>query len=307
MINQTPVSVGSSGQVVVRSSTVNLAAPSEGGKAGNAGSGAVGTVAPGQTALIDSQTISVGSSGIVVDGTTQAFTPLVSNPTPASAATITARGQTLAAEAISATVVVGGTTLNPGHVATIKSKVVGDGSSGLVVDGTTALFTTSSGISGQETPVTAITRFGSHTMAAVESSGTAVIDGVILNPGAVTTVDGHTVSDVSSGLVIDGRMTSLFADATTTAASTTLITIGSHTYTATEEGNGVVVIIGHTLLPGHVATIVGETISDASGKGVQASPTFPSLGGSAAGPTASSNAGAAGSQRVVAVLTGASA
>ncbi|KAK4499335.1 hypothetical protein PRZ48_009848 [Zasmidium cellare] len=380
VINQTPVAVGSSGQVVVGSSTVNLVAPSQTGSVGSgavltlggstvtasslSGGGVVlqgQTMAAGKTAVVDGQTVSVGPSGIVVNGATQAFSPLGSAATPASAAIITAGGQTMAAQASAGTVILDGTMLTPGQVATINGAVVSDASSGLVVDGTTALFTSNSGSLGQVAPITALMRFGSQTITAIESAGTAVISGTTLTPGQIATVDGHTVSDVSSGLVvdgttslwnggsgpvtqimdlgnqditvtesagtatidssitlrpgdtttidghmvsdassglvIDGKTTSFFAHAA--AASTTVVTIGSHTYTATEEGNGVLVVDGHTLSPGDVATIGGQTISDASGKIVQATPTFASAsGGANAAPAAAASTGGAGAIRV---------
>lgn len=376
VINQTPVSVGSSGMVVVGSSTVNLAAPTS---ASNTGSGAVvtlagstvtasslsrggvviqgQTIAPGRTAVIDGQTVSVGSSAIVVNGATQTFSPLASAATPASTAIVTAGSQTFGAQASAGTVVLDGTTLTPGQVATINGAIVSDASSGLVVDGSTALFTPVT--SGQAGPITAVMRFGSQTVTAVESAGTAVISGTTLTPGEMATIDGHTISDVSSGLVvdgttslwgggsgpvtqimalgdqditvtesagtatidssitlrpgdttsidghvvsdassglvIDGSTTSLFADA---SASTTVVTIGSHTYTATEEGNGALVISGHTLNPGSIATIDGETISDAGGKIVEATPTFASSpGGANAAAAATPSKGGARSMR----------
>lgn len=372
VINQTPVFVGSSGEVVVGSSTVKLAAP---GQAGNAGNGVVvnlggssvtasslsaggvviqgQTIAPGRTAVVDGQTVSVGSSGIVIDGATQAFSSLGTAAIPASAAIVTAGGRTLAAQASAGTIVLDGTTLVPGQVATINGAVVSDASSGLVVDGSTVLFTPAA--SGQAGPITAIMRFGSQTMTATESSGTALISGTTLTPGELATIDGHIVSDVSSGLivdgttslwsgatgpvtqvmalgdqditvtesagtatidssitlrpgdmtsidghavsdassglVVDGSTTSLFADA---SISTTIVTIGSHTYTATKESNGMLVISGHTLSAGGVATIDGEIISDAGGKIVEATPTFASsLGGVNAGPAATPSQGVA--------------
>lgn len=70
------------------------------------------------------------------------------------------------------------------------------------------------------------------------------------------------------------------------SASNTVVTIGSHKYTAIEKNKGVLIIIGHTLYAGAVALINGETISDANRKIVQAASTFASSPGDANGAAA---------------------
>lgn len=218
------------------------------------------TLAPGQVATVNGHTISDASTGLVVDGSTAAFSQLAVS-TQASGAVITAGEKAFTALASSGTAVFDGQTLTAGDVATVNGHVVSDASTGLVLDGSTVAFSQIE--TSQSAPVNgAVFSVGSRTFTAQETEGTAIFDGQTLTPGQVTVMSGHTVSDASTGLVVDGSTLS-FSQIASPTLSGAVVTVGPATYSAVEIG-GTVAFDGQTLTPGQVATISGHVFSDVS-------------------------------------------
>ncbi|KAK3116652.1 hypothetical protein LTR53_002766 [Teratosphaeriaceae sp. CCFEE 6253] len=225
------------------------------------------TYTPGQTFPLGTQTASLNTGGVVVDGTsTIAFSPPNANTGAAQTAVITDGGTTFTAVGDgSGAVVVGGTTLTAGGAAvTVASQVFSAASSGLIIDGTRKVaFSTIAGATADSAQTAIVTGGGSTFTAVQEDPGTVAVGGTTLIAGeAAVTIAGQVFSAAPSGLVIDGTSTAAFsaiAAATPNAPETAIVTAGGSTFTAIQEGPGTVVVGGSTLTVGGAAVTLANS------------------------------------------------
>ncbi|TKA74154.1 hypothetical protein B0A49_05003 [Cryomyces minteri] len=252
----------------------------------------------GPDVTVAGRVVSLGSSGIVVDSSTVAF----SAPQATAARLLTGPVAAYSTNSNGAVVVDGSTLLPGGAAATLSGQTISAASSGVVIvkDGQTytqAFGTVASSGPPEAAAVTeAVLTLGASTYTASErigpSGGRVIVIGssTLSINGAPITMDGQTISAASAGLVVGGgsRTTVVPFHATTNSdnnpagtGSTTVLggssaavteavlTIGSSTYTASERADssgGRVVVIGSSTLTvnGAPITVDGQTISAAS-------------------------------------------
>lgn len=233
------------------------------------------TLAPNVPVVVDGHTLSSGSAGLVVDGTSVIALPGSGGQTPAAEFTI--GSQTFTASAANAAspseIVIAGTTLSHGGpAATISGAVVSAGSAGLVIDGEQTVQLPGEGLVPTAATSQAVLTIGSSTITAIlatRSGNAIVVDGTTLSPGgSPVTVDGTHVSAGTGGLVVNGaqtvRISKFEAVPTAAAASQAVLTIGSSTITAMAASglDAAIVIDGTTLSPGGSAiTVEGTKLS----------------------------------------------
>ena len=241
-LDGTPISIGMDGVVVDSSSTIPIPAPAGDGSLTTPivtlGDirvqtdpshskaiviGGTRTLFPGQTTVVDGTSISVGSQGIVIHGSTTLPLPHFSTSAdPQGYATIKIGSQTLTALQQSGqhAIVFGSSTLSiGGPPLTTAGEVISAAISGVVVisSGSTSTYlfsstTTKSGImANSAVEVEAAFTLGGEKLTAYEvadPSGKAVLLGADGRPatlmagGSVATVDGQRVSLGSDGLVV---------------------------------------------------------------------------------------------------------
>lgn len=226
------------------------------------------TLAPGQQIVVDSKTISLGSSAsggpasvFVIDGVTSTFAnPAISAPTRPE---ITVGSSTF--------------TANPGNTFVINGQTLTPAGSAITVDGTTlslgpsASFVVVNGVTSTiASPTAQITppplTIGNGIFTALPGTGTTyMIGGFFLTPGGIITVADTTISLApgATALVINGVTTILNPQSPIT--NPPLLTIGSETFTAAPGTGTTFIIDGQTLTPGGVITVDGTTISLAPG------------------------------------------
>ncbi|KAK5288534.1 hypothetical protein LTR16_003378, partial [Cryomyces antarcticus] len=234
----------------------------------------------GPDVTVAGRVVSLGSSGIVVDSSTVAF----SAPQAMASPLLTAPVAAYSTNSNGAVVVDGSTLLPGGAAATLSGQTISAASSGVVIvkDGQTytqAFRTVASSGHPEAAAVTeAVLTIGASTYTASErigsSGGRVVVIGssTLTINGAPITVNGQTISAASAGLVVGGelRTTVVPFHATTisnnnpagigsttvlggspAAVTEAVLTIGSSTYTASERtdssGSRVVVIGSSTL------------------------------------------------------------
>jgi hypothetical protein len=200
------------------------------------------TELPGGSFVIGSQTLHPGGQ-ITVSGTTLSLGPsasfIVVNGKTSSIAlgTIPALvlgGTTYAAtSAVSGGYIFGGQTLTPGGVITVNGHTISlaAGGTALVIDGSTSFINAPASITSP--PELTI---NGHTYDA-NAGTTFTIDGQLLSPGGVITVDGTTISLApgATAIVINGKTTTLFpATATPKAVSA----LGTKSATTTPKPSG---------------------------------------------------------------------
>ena len=182
------------------------------------------TILPGQLTVLNSHTFSDGPGGLVIDGST---TVALATPT-----VFDVQGTAYTVKAAdSGAVVIDGHTLLPGQTTVIGSHTFSDGPQGLVVDGSTIINAPS---------LTKFTIAGAQFTAyeVPGQSGVDVVDDVTLSPGQVATIDGHTFSDVPSGLVVDGSHTVSLISGLVSTAVGPLETAGDAKAAATTSASG---------------------------------------------------------------------
>ncbi|KAK5124591.1 hypothetical protein LTR08_005657 [Meristemomyces frigidus] len=238
----------------------------------DSGSGPLKLRQPGQQTTINNTLVSVSSGDVAIGGN---IPSAAGSDEGSTGAVLTLGGSQVTAIAVgsSGVVQVAGQTLTPGQVVTIDGQVVGAAPTGLVVDGSTADFSQAAASLEEATWATsqtsgAIITADSQTFTAISSNGAVILGGNTLTPGQVATVSGHTVSDASTGLVIDGSILPFSRLAGTTdvrgyVSLGAVIMEGPHSYTALER-SGTVFFDGHTLIPGEQTVINGHIVSDAS-------------------------------------------
>lgn len=179
--------------------------------------------------LSDGQVVSLASSGVVVDGTSEAFSAVATqtsasesdlennDSTLSSGAIVSLGSQAYTAQATSGRVVFGSYTLSPGQVTTISKVAVSDATTGIVVSSETVPFSalpTGAGASSE-----AVITVGSIVYTAVPASGGS--EGIILEDGSTTT----TLSIGGSAMTIDGKTVSAGASAVVVASGTQKSTV----------------------------------------------------------------------------------
>ncbi|OQO12910.1 hypothetical protein B0A48_02374 [Cryoendolithus antarcticus] len=225
------VTAGSSGLIVDGTSTVSLQALSRGasdskvGAVFTAGSQAITavqlgggsfalagtTLTSGQIVTLgDGEVLSVGSAGLIVDGTStlalQTLPPLITSPSTLFGAVLAINGQTITASQISSgTYVIGTQTITAGQTYTLSNgEVISAGPSGLVLDGTSTLQLSSITLAASTSLVT----LGGQVFSAVQTGSVEAIGSVTLTVGgAAATVNGVEVSLASTGLIMGGLKT----------------------------------------------------------------------------------------------------
>ena len=287
-VPNTPASVskGASGSVspeIANNGGSNIGASLQEAPGGGVKIGTV-TIAPGAQTTHSGHVFSVGSSFVLVDGTSFDLQSLQAGAPPAIATATSPSQQDLAVGGV----VVGTTTLAPGVQSTYSGHTISVGSSVFAVDGTS--FSKASA-----------------------SDGGFVIGSITLPPGAQTTSSGHTISVASDSVVIDGSSYAFAAAGasqqdssgaglvlgTTTLAPGVQSTFSGHTIsvgssvfavdgTSYSEASGGGIIIGTTTLPpGAQITASGHVISVASNAVVidGSSYAFAAAGGSSPAST----------------------
>ncbi|KAK5719439.1 hypothetical protein LTR15_007963 [Elasticomyces elasticus] len=247
-----------SGAVLIFGSSITVSAirtvvPGENGQATPAAIVGGSTIAQGLTATVSGHVVSVGSNGIVVDGTqTQQMTAVRPSQPASSGAIVQIGTSTLSAlESIltgsngklTTEVILGGSTTITagGSAATVDGHVISLQSNGIVINGmqTQAI----SGLPGASAAGGALLTLGSSTLTASEmvisaSNGQptteAVIDGhTLIAGGSSITVNGHKVSLGGSGIVVDNTLTASLS-AFDPAVTGAVLNLGSTFLTASE-------------------------------------------------------------------------
>jgi len=228
----------------------------------------------GPAATINGAVVSVGSAGVVVDGTRSVqLSDSKSSPTAAASRAILTVGSStitaILATGSNSAIVVDGTTLSQGGPAvTVDGTLVSAGTAGLVVDGAQTIPISDFEPTAASVPQDVLT-LGDSAITAFAASGTnhaIVIDGTTLLPGdPAITVDGTKFSVETAGLIVDGTWTIPLSAAGSRPTSMdglqTVLTIGDSTITAVlPSGSGrAIVVNGTTLSPGGSAVTVDGT------------------------------------------------
>jgi len=201
-------------------------------------------ITPGSQATVSGAVVSVGSSNVIVDGTTHAY-PL----TPPKTATPVIVGGNTAHIFSDGGLVVAGQTITPGSQATISHAVVSVGSSNVVIDGTTHVFPTMP--SETATPLVV----AGNTVQTLPAGG-LVIASQTITPGSQATISGVEVSVGAGNLVVDGITHALLS--TAPESPTPLVIAGQ---TAQKAQDGAFIFGSLTITQGSQATISGHVIS----------------------------------------------
>ncbi|KAK4501460.1 hypothetical protein PRZ48_007269 [Zasmidium cellare] len=219
----------------------------------------------GSTALSIGETLNVPnvgavivqSSGVVVDGSSLAFSNPQGSPAPTPGAVIQgSQGQVFTVAPVSGDhVVVGSSTLAVGETASISGiGNVAVEANGVVVDGTTHDFST---IAEPSHPV--VVTAGGRAFTAGSDGEFTVASGEILEVGMTTSVPGvGNVALESNAVVIDGTTHSF--STTPGPSDPGVITDGGHTFTLGSDG-GLIISPGQVLTPGGEVIVSGTTYS----------------------------------------------
>jgi hypothetical protein len=200
------------------------------------------TIQPGQVAtLANGQVVSLSPGGntVLVNGQSAVITPAptagpAQGPFDVNGAQVTP---------IAGGVVISGTTLLPGNVATIGGNTISIPAQGgtIVVNGKTA------GIAA--TPLVTV----GGVVATPVPGGAVVIDGSTLSNGQVATINGQAVTVSGGQLIVGGQTASLPASANVVTVNGEPVELGP---------NGAFVVDGLTLTPGQTAVLAdGHTVS----------------------------------------------
>lgn len=211
------------------------------------------TASTGEVVTINGEALTIGSDGINVDGTTIAFASGQTAAPPAiTGANIVIASKTMSALKDGDDVLVDGTRLTLGQVATLAGTKVRIASDGIVVGTSTASF--------YET-------YGSTT----GLNDVVTIDGQVYSasklPGqsGATVLAGQTLSQGGSAATINGEVVTYGPHGISTIHSAASMTVGGGVGTAYPKLPGLpdaVLLAGHTLSRGGpAATIDGEVIS----------------------------------------------
>jgi hypothetical protein len=249
------VSVGPNGVVVANGATATVGGGSGSGPAPVTVGGTAVTPIAGSAVLIGGQTIrpgqaatlangqvvslSPGGNTVLVNGQSAAITPA---PTAGPALSpVNVNGAQVTP--IAGGVVISGTTLLAGNVATIGGNTISIASQGgtIVVNGKTA------GIAA--TPLVTV----AGVVATPAPGGAVVISGSTLSNGQVATINGQAVTVSGGQLIVNGQTATLPASAAVVTVNGEAVQVGP---------GGAFVVDGLTLTPGQTAVLAdGHTVS----------------------------------------------
>lgn len=209
----------------------------------------------GPAITVDGTTLSLISSGIVINGATSSLINVAPGTTPE----IVIAGTTFTANSGSS-FVINGQTLEPGRVITVNGRTISLASSApfVVVNGITTSFRTALPALITAPPLT----IGNGIYTALPGPGTTYqIGSLQLTPGGVITVAGTTISLApgATAIVVNGQTT--FLSSPSTITNPPLLTVGSETFTAAPGTGTTFIIHGLTLTPGGTITFDGTTVS----------------------------------------------
>jgi len=217
----------------------------------------------GSGTVVNGQSVSLGSQGVVVGSTTaeidQGF--VTTAAVDGTSYTVTA----VAAGSSTLEVIDGSITLSPGGPATTlaNGEVLSAPTSGVVVIGSSTI---QIGALTSSVQLDAVVTASGRPFTAVQSGIYAVLeDGsstITISEDQVTTFDGKTVSALSNGggIVIDGTTTAVFS---AQPRVDTVITVGGHLFTAYPSGNFILFADASstiTLRDGQTTTFDGQTV-----------------------------------------------
>jgi hypothetical protein len=235
----------------------------------------------GDKITTNGEVLTVGAHAINVGGTTISLAgggPV--DPTATAAAKVIIAGETVTAIMDSSNVVVAGTTLTPGQIATISGTRVSVASDGIVVRSSTVSFNSLGSFTAKGDD--AVTVGGTIYLASTISdhSDAVLIDGQTLsNGGPAAIIHGQVITKGSNGIsVIDPGSSSH-------DQAETVVTIDGIAYIAVPVSghSGAVVLQGQTFsIGGSARTIAGHLVTEgSSGISVASSMSSPSDGTSA--------------------------
>ncbi|KAI9701715.1 MAG: hypothetical protein M1820_006343 [Bogoriella megaspora] len=273
----TPVAVGPNGVVLGVSSIVPIPAAGEGGAAtgpiatiggqtvqvdpNNPGAVIVGgtqTVQAGETANIGGTPIAIGSSGIIVGGSSTIPLPTAEGESAANSPIATIGGEEIRQDPSNpGAVIIGGTqTLQPGQTVNIAGTPVAAGSQGIIVGDTQSIpFPTWN---------SATATIGGQEVEQDPSNPNAVVIGGTrtLEPGQTANIAGTPISIGPDGAVIGTGASSTIGFSDLAPAVTPFATVGGEALSADPLTPGAVVVGGtQTLAPGQTAIVDGTTVS----------------------------------------------
>lgn len=300
-----------------------IAQPAAGDRSGVAGSPvSVATVVssrtlhPGEITTINNTPVSVGTSHIVIGGSsTVNFPAAASTPGPA----VTVGGQIIWADLSDPSAIVAidtatiGASGSPGIVnnpspsakdgnpplgnlpatllgATIPAQIISGGTQGLVIGGSTIRFSLAATTrDSSRTMPAAVVAIGSQVYTAFAGpSGNVVLASMTLSAGdPAVTISGQIISAAAPGIVIDGSTHKFSTPAPTRTSSTgsasevqAVFTISGTPYTAYQvaSSNGIIILAGASI----TQTIsLGGTVATLNGQVISIAPSGLSLAGSA--------------------------
>jgi hypothetical protein len=240
----------------VGSATVTQIAFSSGAQV-LADGGSTLTVSAGRAATtVGGETISADPSGNLVVGTgntASTASPIAPSGNAGSyTETVNGRPVTIASNPGASGMIVDGSTILPGSVATINGQTVSAGAGGVFVG--SSLLKAPTGFSGGASVVSIP---GESFTVATALNGNLGVDGHNISEGATATfVNGRTISAASQRIYIGDSLVPL------TLATSTLDVAGQSFTIAPDPADGEFVVNSHTITEGSPATIIdGQTVS----------------------------------------------
>ena len=235
--------------------------------------GGSATITPGEHTTMQGHAISVGSSGLVVDGSSSYAMPtsaggVVQTASQANPSTpVLIAGQSMV-KAADGGVMIGGTRVAPGAQITDQGHVISVGPTNVVMDGSNsyAVPTNVGGVvEGASSLLTSTPVLVDGQPLVEGANGGLIIGSTTLTPGAQITDQGHLVSVGSSDVVVDGSIYQLptnageVIEATLPQQTNSPVLINGQPLV--EATSGGLIVGSTTLTPGAQVTVGGHTIS----------------------------------------------
>ena len=196
------------------------------------------SLAPGTQTSIGGHSLSIGSTNLVMDGTTSALPSFGTTPTSSP---LLVNGQQMQ-RASDGSLMIGSITIPPGAQTTMAGHAISVGASSIVMDGSTYTLPATAG---------AVVLTTANPNIGPQRTAITLPNGSVLSAGGVATISGQVISVLSNdqGVVIGGS--------TIAFASTSIFTVGGQTFTAAPTGFA---IAGTTLTPGGSAITISGTV-----------------------------------------------
>ncbi|KXS94238.1 hypothetical protein AC578_10099 [Pseudocercospora eumusae] len=182
------------------------------------------TLTHGEVATIHDQVVSVGISGIVVNGQTAAFDRVAAQPTESEAdpkpfmdinAVLHLGSESITARPLpTGGIEIGGQALTPGGAVTVDGHTISAGLRGFIIDGGSTLAFNAPHTAGDDFPrPEAKVTLGSEVITAAPlPSGEVLVNGHTRSLWQVTNIGGHNITAVRNGIAVDGK-TAKFSEA----------------------------------------------------------------------------------------------